>query len=237
MSNSFFSFKLFTIYQDKCAMKVCTDACILGAWFANKVSGYERILDIGSGTGLQMLLLAQKSNALIHGIELDKEAFAQAKENIERSNWKERLMLEEGDVRQHTFKHPFDFIISNPPFFENDLESETDAEKIAKHSTSLTLTTLLDSIANNLDSKGSFGILLPFHRWKYFDALAKQKGFQLAEKLIVKQTLKHKPFRAILHYTKTAPDSITETELVIKPDGLNYSNEFENLLKDYYLKL
>ena len=186
---------------------------------------------------MQMLLLAQKSNALIHGIELDKEAFAQAKENIERSNWKERLMLEEGDVRQHTFKHPFDFIISNPPFFENDLESETDAEKIAKHSTSLTLTTLLDSIANNLDSKGSFGILLPFHRWKYFDALAKQKGFQLAEKLIVKQTLKHKPFRAILHYTKTAPDSITETELVIKPDGLNYSNEFENLLKDYYLKL
>lgn len=218
-------------------MKVCTDACILGAWFAGKVAGHERILDIGSGTGLQMLLLAQNSDATIHGIELDKEAYMQAKENIERSKWNDRLTLEEGDVRQHTFKHSFDFIISNPPFFENDLESDTDAEKIAKHSTSLTLSELLDSISANLDSKGSFGILLPFHRWEYFDALAKQKGYQLTEKLIVKQTLKHKPFRAILHYTRTELASITETELVIKPDGVSYSNEFEQLLKDYYLKL
>ena len=218
-------------------MKVCTDACILGAWFAKRVSGCERILDIGSGTGLQMLLLAQKSDAIINGIELDKEAYVQAKENIERSIWNDRLMLEEGDVRQHTFKHPFDFIISNPPFFENDLESDADAEKIAKHSTSLTLKELLDSIADNLDSKGNFGILLPFHRWEYFDGLAKQKGFYLKEKLIVKQTQKHKPFRAILHYSKENASSVIETELVIKPDGQSYSPEFEELLRDYYLKL
>lgn len=237
MPNPFFSFKQFTIYQDRCAMKVCTDACILGAWFAKKVQGDERILDIGSGTGLQLLMLAQESKAEMIGVELDKEAYEQANENIGNSPWKERLSVEEGDIRTHSFKQQFDFIISNPPFFENDLMSDSDAEKVAKHSSSLSLSELLEAINKNLSEKGHFGILLPYHRWEYFDGLATQKGFHLQERLTVKQTTKHKPFRAILHYSKIPVDITNETELAIKPDGQNYSKEFEDLLRDYYLKL
>lgn len=218
-------------------MKVCTDACILGAWFAKKTSGDERILDIGSGTGLQLLMLAQQSKAELLGVELDKEACEQANENIGNSPWKERCKVEEGDIRTHRFNQRFDFIISNPPFFENDWASESDTEKVAKHSHSLSLSELLEVIGTTLSENGHFGILLPFHRWEYFDKLARQKGYYLQERLSIKQTDRHKPFRAILHYSKAISSGPQETELVIKPDGQTYSSSFEDLLRDYYLKL
>lgn len=96
-------------------MKVCTDACMLGAWFAEKVPQYATILDIGSGTGLLMMMLAQKSKALIHGIELDISCFKQLKENICQNNWKERFKIFPGDVRSYIFADKYDFIITNPP--------------------------------------------------------------------------------------------------------------------------
>src|ERR1700751_1205435 len=103
MPNPYFQFKQFTIYQDQCAMKVCTDACILGAWFSQKAPSYARMLDIGSGTGLLMLMLAQRHKGEIRGIELDLAAFRQLKENIERSPWKEMLGAVPGDVRAYHF--------------------------------------------------------------------------------------------------------------------------------------
>lgn len=99
-------------------MKVCTDACMLGAWFANKISAHSTILDIGSGTGLLMMMLAQKSKAAIQGIELDLPCFKQLEENISRSQWTERLKAFHGDVRTHSFAGKYDFIISNPPFLK-----------------------------------------------------------------------------------------------------------------------
>src|ERR1700733_13829587 len=93
MSNPYFQFRQFTIYQDQCAMKVCTDACILGAWFAEKTPPWSRVLDVGSGTGLLMLMLAQRHKGEIRGIELDLAAFRQLKDNIGNSPWKEMLKV------------------------------------------------------------------------------------------------------------------------------------------------
>src|ERR1700761_7170285 len=130
MPNSYFQFKQFTVYQDQCAMKVCTDACILGAWFAHKAPAWSHVLDIGSGTGLLMLMLAQKHKGEINGIELDLAAFRQLKENIGQSPWAPMLRVFPGDVRSYSFPGKFDFIITNPPFYEGDLEASTTAANL-----------------------------------------------------------------------------------------------------------
>ncbi|HTI11833.1 MAG TPA: methyltransferase [Puia sp.] len=237
MPNPYFQFKQFVVYQDQCAMKVCTDACILGAWFAEKTPSYSLVLDIGSGTGLLMLMLAQKHKGEIQGIELDLAAFRQLKENITRSKWKDELRVFPGDVRSYVFPHKFDFIIANPPFFEGDLPATSDAANLAKHSSELTLAELLEVIDVNLESAGSFGILLPYHRVDYFIGLAAGRGFFLREKLLVRQTPKHDFFRGVLHFARRQDTYVPTTELCIKNEGGVDTEEFVELMKDYYLYL
>lgn len=219
-------------------MKVCTDSCILGAWFAKKLSQYETILDIGTGTGILMLMLAQKKKANIHGIELDSSCFKQLKENIEQSVWKERLAAYNGDVRSHSFASKFDFIITNPPFFENDLPSLTNNENVAKHSHELTLKELIEVIDRNLSNDGAFGILLPFDRWKYFNGLSEQWHFHLCEKFFIKHSPAHNFSRAILQFSRHKKNDVPTFEMSIrKEEAAGYTDEFINLLKDYYLYL
>lgn len=237
MANGYFQFKQFTVNQDQCAMKVCTDACIFGAWFAAKTADYTTVLDIGAGTGLLSLMLAQKSNSEIHGIELDLGAYKQLKENVQGSIWKDRLSVFPGDARSYSFPIKYDFIITNPPFFENDLASATEGEQLAKHSKQLTLEELIGVISRNLEPHGAFGILLPYHRWEYFHQLATANGFSLVENLLVKQTPKHDYFRSILHYSRLKDQFNPSFELTIRNADNEYTEEFTELLKDYYLYL
>jgi len=218
-------------------MKVCTDACILGAWFAEKIPSYSMVLDVGSGTGLLMLMLAQKNKAKISGIEIDLPAYKQLKENIEQSKWHERLKAFPGDVRTHSFTEKFDFIIANPPFFENDLFSPVDEKNIAKHSKELSLEELIKVIDINLDASGSFGILSPYPRAAYFEELALQHHFFLKEKLSVRQTPSHHFFRSIMHFSRNKENMPDAFELCIHNEQGKYSNEFVELMKDYYLYL
>lgn len=218
-------------------MKVCTDGCILGAWFAEKIPSYSTILDVGSGTGLLMLMLAQKSKAKISGIEFDLPAYKQLKENISQSKWRERLEAFPGDVRAHSFTEKFDFIISNPPFFENDLLSPVEGKNIAKHSKELSLEELIHVVDKNLDASGSFGTLLPFHRSVYFEELALQQGFHLKEKLSVRQTPRHNFFRSIMHFSRKKENSPDAFELCIHNEEGKFSSEFGEMMKDYYLYL
>ena len=218
-------------------MKVCTDACILGAWFSKKIPQQATVLDVGAGTGLLMMMLAQRSQAQIHGIEIDPAAYAQLKENTSQNDWSQRLQVFAGDARTFPFPLKYDYIISNPPFFESDLLSTDDREQIAKHSKHLTLDALINTIADNLQPHGAFGILLPYHRWEYFDKLATQYHFSLTEKLVVRQSPKHAPFRSLLYYTRNQ-DKVTSTvDLTIKQADGAYTPEFVELLTDYYLYL
>ncbi|PWT76134.1 MAG: methyltransferase [Bacteroidetes bacterium] len=237
MPNTYFKFKQFTIHQDQCAMKVCTDACILGAWFAEKIPSNSSVLDIGSGTGLLMLMLAQKNKSEIDGIELDLPSFKQLKENIHQSKWKEHLRVFPGDVRNHAFSFRYDFIIVNPPFFENDLLSDIEEKNLAKHSKSLTLQELISVIDQNLHASGSFGILLPFHREKEFEELASARHFYPQEKLLVKQTPAHPYFRSIIHFSRNKVPTIMGAELTIQEQEGKYTPDFVELLRDYYLYL
>src|SRR5580700_8662179 len=107
MSNSYFQFKQFIINQDACAMKVCTDSCIFGAWFAEKIPSYSLTLDAGCGTGLLMLMLAQKNKGEIHGIEIDFDSYKQARQNIHASKWKDRIKTFPGDFRIYSFPEKY----------------------------------------------------------------------------------------------------------------------------------
>ena len=181
-------------------MKVCTDSCILGAWTSEKLERAEKILDIGTGTGLLALMLAQKSKAVIDGIESDPGSFIQATENILESPWSNRIRIIDGDVRHFSFPYKYDFIISNPPFYESDLRSPDQKKNKARHEVSLTLDELITVIRSCLLKTGLFSILLPYHRTAYFEKLAASNGFFLREKLTIRQTPEHQPFRVLFLY-------------------------------------
>src|ERR1700712_4521124 len=123
MPNTYFQFKQFIVRQDRCAMKVCTDSCMFGAWVSTKISGNQHVLDIGSGTGLLMLMLAQKNISKIEGVELDSAAFLQSGQNISESPCADSLHVFHGDIRSVALARTYDFIITNPPFYQDSLSS------------------------------------------------------------------------------------------------------------------
>ena len=221
-------------------MKVCTDSCLFGAWIADK---FERktinpkiILDIGAGTGLLSLMIAQKSNAQIDAVEIDANSYQQTVENFLESLWSKRLQIYHADIKNWKSKIKYDLIISNPPFFENDLKANGQNKNLAKHNDGLTFAELLFAIKDNLAINGNFAILLPFHRIEYLKMLAVENGFYLQEELLVKQTPKHSYFRGMLFFGLKSTSNISN-ELTIKDETGNYTDGFNLLLKDYYLAI
>ncbi|MCW3092329.1 MAG: methyltransferase [Ferruginibacter sp.] len=240
MPNDYFQFKHFTIQQENCAMKVCTDACIFGAFVAtrmkNRLPVVESILDIGTGTGLLSLMLAQQTNGRIDAVELDGAACKQAKRNFEQSAWRDRLKIVSSNVLEFYPGKKYDFIISNPPFFEGDLKSGNSKKNAAKHDSTLTLEQLLSTINKNLSGDGYFAVLLPYHRTEYFKKIAGEANYFLNEQLLVQHAARHPFFRSVLlfsHYESTPLNN----ELIIKNEDGGYTPEFTSLLKNYYLHL
>lgn len=239
MSNTFFQFKQFTVHQGKCAMKVCTDACVFGAWIADKLQNEEeplRILDIGTGTGLLTLMLAQKANALFTSVEIDDLAFEQASQNFSESKWRDKISIHHDNIVSFSSSAKFDFIISNPPFYENDLKSHKKNINFARHDSSLTLSALLQTCNQLLTQEGAIALLLPFHRLQDLQKEAAANNFFITELLQMKQTPVHNFFRigAVL---KRTPADIRAENITIKNAAQQYSEDFINLLKDYYLHL
>jgi tRNA1Val (adenine37-N6)-methyltransferase len=205
---------------------------------ANELQNYSAttMLDIGTGTGLLSLMLAQKTNALIEAVEIDKDACVQANENITNSPWQKKIAVYHTDILQFKNNKKYDCIISNPPFFEGDLKSENEKKNFAKHDTSLNYTTLLEVINNNLTASGFFAVLLPYHRSNFFEIECNRMNYFLHNKIDVKQTASHQFFRAILIFSRIEQSRVT-TEIVIKNKEGHYTVPFTELLKDYYLYL
>ena len=244
MPNSYFQFKQFTIHQDRCAMKVTTDACLFGAWMADEINNEElkinNCLDIGTGTGLLSLMLAQKNLEVgITGVEIDEDAGKQANENFNASLWKDRIDILKGDVKEYDFPEKFDLIISNPPFYERELRSESEKKNLAHHSENLTLGELLSIIKKYLNPGGFFFLLLPYKRNEEIKKLLKNHELNISKILFVRQSVKHDYFRIMLK-GKLSEQGNVETEfneMSIRDDSQQYTNEFKQLLKDYYLHL
>lgn len=224
-------------------MKVTTDACLFGAWVAEEVrsqeSGVRSLLDIGTGTGLLSLMLAQKSPPVnILAIEIDKDAATQARENFDATPWKDRISIIEGDVSDHSFHEKFDLIISNPPFYEKEIRSETERKNVAYHSDNLTLQELLQIIKTNLSADGNFFLLLPYKRNDEIKRLFKGQQLHISKLLLVRQSVKHDYFRIFIKGNLNAWQKETEfDEMSIWDEREQYTNEFVKLLQEYYLHL
>ncbi|MFN5423916.1 MAG: tRNA1(Val) (adenine(37)-N6)-methyltransferase [Bacteroidota bacterium] len=234
MPNDYFQFQQFRVEQGKAAMKVCTDACIFGAWIAQLIGQEKgRLLDIGTGTGLLALMVGQGTSMQIDAIDIDAEAVEQARDNFLSSPWSERFRCMQADVRTWHTEEPYDVIITNPPFYENDLRSPDARRNDALHSERLTLEELLKVVSWLLKPGGGWGILLPNSRVEYFLGLAKGAGWEVLHRLDVFNEGKKEPFRSCLWLGKGGEPSITQW-LTIQQSGF-YTQEFRQLLASYYL--
>ena len=237
MSNQYFQFKQFRVEQGRCAMKVTTDACIQGAWTPIS-DGVEHVLDIGTGSGLLALMLTQKNTDIfIDAIEFDKGAKEQAKENVAKSSWAERVNVIHGDVRTYPFTRKYDLIICNPPFFINSLLGDNAPKNIARHTLSLSYEELLVAVKNNLAEGGYLSILLPQGEYMLWKEFAAEAGLFEFSKLSIKHTAGAAVKRVVGLFSKKQSADMTETKLVIKDTEQNYSVAFIELLSPYYLNL
>jgi tRNA1Val (adenine37-N6)-methyltransferase len=282
MANDYFQFKQFTVWQQHCAMKVTTDACLFGAWAAemivdggqmtddsqkhplvttiNNVTQSQTlaiesrptandqrhpstdnrqlstILDIGTGTGLLGLMLAQKSTHSIDAVEIDPLAAEQAAQNIQASPWNDRITVIKGDITQLELAHRYHTIISNPPFFENQLASPDAGRQKALHASELSLSNLFTAITRWLHPQGRLLLLLPAYRLAELEKLAVQHRMQLQAITWVKQTPRHEPFRMMVQLGYT-PAGLQQNTITIREADQQYSEAFTTLLKDYYLHL
>lgn len=221
-------------------MKVCTDACIQGAFTAQYLASgaltVSAILDIGAGTGLLSLMIAQQIAVPVTAVELDPGAAMQAAANFQASPWADRLVLTQQDIRKMTAVTPFDFIVTNPPFYETALKSGHAQKDQAMHATNLGYEELLAAIDRQLAPEGECSVLLPYVQFALFRELASAKGYHLRKVLLVKQSVKHGYFRAVGIFSRTAGEAQT-SELSVYDENNRYTPAFENLLRPYYLKL
>ena len=234
MSKDSFTFKQFSVHQDRCAMKVGTDGTLLGAWtFAPNAEC--RILDIGTGTGLIALMMAQRyPRAFITAIDIDSDACAQAKENVNNSPYKDRIEVICCDIRDYE-SDMFDVIVSNPPYFNNSLECPDSKRSIARHSVILGYDALINSVRHLLKDNGTFSMIAPTDSVSRIESAAVLSGLFLSRKYNVRTLPDKAPKRCLLEFSKMFPTEIEIRVESIETTPKIKSNWYNNLTKDFYL--
>ncbi len=243
MSNQLFKFKQFTINQDKCAMKIGTDAVLLGAWTKIDCSP-NSILDIGAGTGVIALMIAQRSNALpiaigiIDAIEIDDDSYEQCVENFENSPWSDRLFCYHTSLEEfvNEAEDKYDLIISNPPFYTDDFKSNNKQRNIARFTESMSFNQLVESVSNLLSYEGKFSVIIPFKEEEYFIALASDVNLFPNSILRVKGSPVSEIKRSLIEFSFKA-HKVNIEELIIETSRHQYTQEYIDLTKDFYLKM
>lgn len=236
MSDSKFSFKQFELHQELCAMKVGTDSVLLGAWANIPAQGY--ILDIGAGTGILSLMAAQRStNTYITAIEIDTPAAQQARENIARSNWAHRIEVINGDFTQITdcFDHPFNAIISNPPYFEQSLLSPDAARTTARHTTTLRYDDIFRQARTIIAPEGNLSLVIPADLYQDVNNTAMLYGWGASRLTMVRTTSRKQPKRALCEWRRNYFAPCSEQLLTIHTATGEYSTEYIELTKEFYL--
>lgn len=236
MPNTTFAFKQFSIKQDKCAMKVGTDAVLLGAWIIP--NGSKKILDIGTGTGILALMLAQKSEAVIEAIDIDIDAFEQASQNVSESKFASKIEVIHTSFQAFvaSCSQKYDLVVTNPPYFEQSLKSSIEQRSFARHADYLPFEELLVGVKQVLSQKGKFCLILPTLEAEKFRLLAEKKGFVLSKLLRIKSRAdKEQAKRHIMQFEFT-PTEFSESTLIIE-DGERhqYTDAYKELTKDYYI--
>jgi tRNA1Val (adenine37-N6)-methyltransferase len=235
MANPFFRFKEFTVYHDRSAMKVTTDACLFGAWCAAQLAGRSsgQALDIGTGTGLLSLMIAQQASLHIDAVEIDSDAAIQAAENRTASGF-ENISILHGDLLQLDLPQ-YDIIFSNPPFYEKEIPSTQGEKRTAHHGDGLQWNALFGFLATHLKPDGTVYLLLPYKRRNDLDLLLRRHAFHLYQEVIVWPTALAQPSRLMLAIG--LEERGTERECIVIANKSGYTARFIELLQPYYLYL
>nr|WP_216606584.1 methyltransferase [Vibrio sp. 99-70-13A1] len=232
-----FNFKQFSIFGGQSGMPVSTDGVLLGAWanFADK----KRIIDIGSGTGLLSLMIAQRySLATIDAVDIDQHAIEASTMNISNSPWKDRITLHHADIVALPFKEKFDGIICNPPYFNSGEQAKNSQRATARHSHTLAHNALINHCFNITTECATANFILPTPEGEAFIELANSSGWSVSRRLEIKTTEKKSPSRLLFELVKDPNKSvITECEQLTIHSNDGYSDPFIQLTKDFYLKM
>jgi len=236
-----FQFKEFTVRQDKTAMKVGTDAVLLGAWVS--VGNFPNtILDIGSGTGVISLMMAQRFDAMtIDAVEVDENAYEQTVANFEKSDWGDRLYCYNATFQEFADEiaeeeEAYDVVVSNPPFYTDDFETDDASRNKARFASSLPFSTLIFGVSKILSENGVFAVVIPFKEEEHFINLAKERSLFLNKVCRVRGNPSSEIKRSLLSFSFQQKELIEEV-LVIEITRHQYTQEYINLTKDFYLNM
>jgi tRNA1Val (adenine37-N6)-methyltransferase len=234
MANDYFEFKQFTIHQDRCAMKVGTDGVLLGAW--TETSGTSSILDIGAGTGLIAIMLAQKSTATIEAVEIEINAYHQALENVAACSWHDRIHVCHSSFQDYcgSSKIQFDLIVSNPPFFKDSLKAPQKDRSMARHNDMLPFESLARGVTSLLLPKGRFAVILPYEESILFTTEASFWNLYCVRRTMITSKPGKKPNRVLMEFSLYRTD-LKETSLLIHTEDGKYAEAYKELTGDYYL--
>lgn len=233
-----FQFKQFSVAQDRCAMKVGTDGVLLGSWAPISNNPFS-VLDIGAGTGIIALMLAQRTHAQqIDALEIDEDAYEQAVDNFENSPWGDRLFCFHAGLDEF-IEEPedeYDLIVSNPPFYTEDYKTDNEQRDLARFQDAMPFEELVEAADLLLSEHGIFAVILPFKEEQNFIALAKESELYLMKITRVKGTPTSPVKRSLLAFTRNENPEPEIDELTIEIDRHVYTPEYIELTKDFYLK-
>jgi tRNA1Val (adenine37-N6)-methyltransferase len=236
-----FHFKEFTIHQDQTAMKVGTDGVLLGAWCS--VADYpDTILDIGAGTGVISLMMAQRSDAMtIDAVEVDESAYEQTVDNFEKSDWGDRLYCYHASFQEFADEiaeeeETYNLILSNPPFYNDNFETQVIARNKARFTSALSFENLLLGVSKILSETGSFSVIIPFKEEESFINLAKKNKLLLNRVCRVQGNKTSEVKRSLMAFS-FHQSKIEEEHLIIEIERHQYTEQYINLTKDFYLKM
>ena len=229
-----FHFKRFSIKQDRCALKVGTDGVVLGAW--TNVEGVKRVLDIGTGTGLLALMIAQRnSEAQIDAIEIDDASAEQAAENVTASPWADRIRVHRMDVRRIRSAEPYDLIICNPPFYAGEMRSADERAGVAKHSGELSFVELGQVVSDHLSDQGRFACIIPINREKELIGTLVPFSIHPSRRCELKYLEDRPAKRLLLEFARDRKEVRPEVLVVENAPG-EFTLQYRYLLKDFLLK-
>ncbi len=233
-----FTFKQFSVNQDRCAMKIGTDGVLLGAW-TPLINNPYNVLDIGAGTGILSLMLAQRSNAeQIDAIEIDEDAYEQCVENFEASPWGDKLFCFHAGLDEFVDEpeDEYDLIISNPPFYTDDYKSDNTSRDLARFEDALPFEELIEAAALLLSDNGIFSVIIPYKEEERFVSLCKELDLFPLKITRVKGTPTSEIKRCLLAFCRMEQTPLID-ELVIEISRHNYTPEYIELTKEFYLKM
>lgn len=235
MSNSYFAFKQFRIEQGRTAMKVSTDACIQGAWTPVNAH-HQYILDIGAGTGLLAMMLAQRQpDAVVDAIELDEQASLDALQNIAQSPFASRLRLFTADVRKAIFDRQYDLIVCNPPFFTRSLLGPESKRNQARHDIHFSQQDLLNALAKHLNPQGQASVLLPVKEHASWAELLHRNGWLMQQQLEIRPRVGAAPNRIVSLCSRHSSGNTAIQTLDIRNEDNAYTEAFIRLMAPFYL--